>query len=220
MSDKRSIRVLLADDHPVLRLGMAALLATVPNMQLTGETETAGETIERGIALKPDVIVMDVRLRDGSGIEACREIRSANPNTRVLMLTSFPDQEAVIASLLAGAAGYILKQTDPQQLIEAIETVANGGSLLDPAATSAVLEWMRRGEPTPADDPLAGLSVQYRNILPLIAEGKTNREIGAALSLSESTVKTYVSNILQKLQLTRRTELAAFVTRLQRARGT
>jgi two-component system response regulator DevR len=209
------IRLLLADDHPVVRLGLSTLLRTVPHMTIVGETESAQQTVEQAIALKPDVVIMDVRLREGSGVEACREIRSASPKTRVLMLTSFSDQEAVIASILAGAAGYLLKETEPQRLIDAIETVAAGGSLLDAETTRVVLGWMRQEPPAAAGNPLERLSVQEQNILPLIADGKTNREIGRILSLSEFTVKTYISNILQKLQLTRRTELAAFITRMR-----
>jgi DNA-binding NarL/FixJ family response regulator len=133
------------------------------------------------------------------------------------MLTSFENEEALIASLLAGASGYLLKDAEPQQLIDAIRVVARGGSTLDPATTRTLLKWMRRAHTTSGPDPLAGLSAQERNILPLIAEGKTNREIAAALLLSENTVKTYISNVLQKLQVTRRSELAAFVARLGRA---
>jgi two-component system, NarL family, response regulator DevR len=209
------IRILLADDHPVVRLGLSTLLRTVPDMAIVGETESAQETVEQAIAHRPDIVIMDVRLRDGSGVEACREIRSASPKTRVLMLTSFSDEEAVIASILAGAAGYLLKETEPQRLIEAIETVASGGSLLDAETTRVVLGWMRQESTAPAGNPLERLSAQEQNILPLIADGKTNREIGRILSLSEFTVKTYISNILQKLQLTRRTELAAFITRMR-----
>jgi DNA-binding NarL/FixJ family response regulator len=207
-------RVLLVDDHPVFRLGLAALLRTVPELEVVGEGETTQAAVELADRLEPDVVLMDVRLRTGSGVEACREIRSHRPETRILMLTSFSDEEAVITSLLAGASGYLLKDSEPARLIEAIDTLARGGSLLDQSTTSTLLAWMRR-EDTSGADPLAGLSVQERNILPLIAEGKINREIAVILSLSEHTVKTYVSNILQKLQLTRRSELAAFIARLQ-----
>jgi DNA-binding NarL/FixJ family response regulator len=208
-------RVLLVDDHPVFRLGLAALLHTVPDLELVGEGETAQEAVELAERLEPDVVLMDVRLRAGTGVEACREIRSRRPATRILMLTSFSEEEAVITSLLAGASGYLLKDSEPAQLIEAIETLARGGTLLDQSTTATLLAWMRREDTTTGADPLATLSAQERNILPLIAEGKINREIAATLSLSEHTVKTYVSNILQKLQLTRRSELAAFIARLQ-----
>jgi two-component system response regulator DevR len=210
-------RVLLVDDHPVFRLGLAALLRTVPDMELVGEAETTQAAVELADRLEPDVVLMDVRLRAGTGVEACREIRSRRPTTRILMLTSFSDEEAVITSLLAGASGYLLKDSEPAQLIDAIETLARGGSLLDQSTTATLLAWMRREGTTSGADPLAGLSIQERNILPLIAEGKINREIAATLSLSEHTVKTYVSNILQKLQLTRRSELAAFIARLEQS---
>lgn len=207
-------RLLLVDDHPVFRFGLSALIRTVPNLEVVGETGSVREAVDLADRFRPDVVIMDVRLRAGSGVEACREIRSRLPETRVLMLSSFSDEEAVVASLIAGAAGYLLKETAPAQLIEAIDTVAHGGSLLDPLVVQTLLAWMRREDARVADDPLAGLSAQERRILPLIAEGKINREIAADLSLSEHTVKTYISNILQKLQLTRRAELAAFIARL------
>ena len=205
------IRLLLVDDHHVVRLGLAALFATVPRLSVVGEAGTIAEAVAQARQLEPTVVVMDVRLPDGSGVEACREIRSERPDTRVIMLTSYADRDAVVASIMAGAAGYLLKQTEPERLIEAVKTVAEGGSLLDPTITESVLDWMRTLGPQGANDPLAGLSEQQRRILPLIAEGKTNREIAAELYLSEHTVKTYVSTILQKLQLTRRAEAAAYI---------
>jgi DNA-binding NarL/FixJ family response regulator len=211
------IRLLLIDDHPVFRLGLVALMRTVPNVEIVGEGATTRDAVELAARVEPDVILMDVRLRVGTGIEACREIRSQRPDTRILMLTTFADQEAVVASLLAGASGYLLKDSEPAQLIAGIEAVARGESLLDSTVIDTVLTWMRGTEQTLALDPLAGLSAQERNILPLIATGKMNREIAATLSLSEHTIKTYISNILQKLQLTRRSELAAFITRLQQS---
>jgi DNA-binding NarL/FixJ family response regulator len=211
------IRLLLIDDHPVFRLGLVALMRTVPNVEIVGEGATTREAVELAARVEPDVILMDVRLRVGTGIEACREIRSQRPDTRILMLTTFADQEAVVASLLAGASGYLLKDSEPAQLIAGIEAVARGESLLDTTVIETVLTWMRGTDQTLTVDPLAGLSAQERNILPLIAMGKINREIAATLSLSEHTIKTYISNILQKLQLTRRSELAAFITRLQQS---
>ena len=213
------IRLLLVDDHPVFRMGLATLIKTVPEMEVVGEAATPDEAVDLAERLQPDVVLMDVRLRAGSGVQACREIRSRRPATSVLMLTSFSDEEAVIASLLAGASGYLIKDDEPERLIQAIETVAKGGSLLDPTAIDTLLAWIRRERTIPGADPLANLSVQERRILPLIAEGKINREIAASLSLSEHTVKTYISNILQKLQLTRRAELAAFIARLNAREG-
>ena len=207
------VKLLLVDDHRVVRLGLRTLFGTVPHFAVVGEAGSIAEAVVEARRCQPDVVLMDVRLPDGSGVEACREIRSERPRIRVLMLTSYADEDAAVASILAGAAGYLLKQTDPERLVEAVETVARGGSLLDPAVTQMVLEWMRRQGPQAPGDPLAGLSDQERKILPLIAEGKTNREIAAALYLSEHTVKTYVSGIFQKLHLSRRAEAAAFIAR-------
>ena len=211
----RPIRLLVIDDHPVFRFGLTSLMRTVPSVEVVGDGDSADEAVDLAERVQPDVILMDVRLRVGSGIEACREVRSRRPDTRILMLSSYSDESTVIASLFAGASGYLVKDTEPSKLIEAIETVARGGSLLDSPATQTLLTWMRREEANVAGNPLAGLTVQERRILPLIAEGKMNREIAAALSLSEHTVKTYISNVLQKLQMTRRSELAALVSRLE-----
>ncbi|HZS02162.1 MAG TPA: response regulator transcription factor [Chloroflexota bacterium] len=208
-----AVKLLLVDDHRVVRLGLRTLFETAPQFQVVGEAGTAAEAVAAARRNPPDVVLMDVRLPDGSGVEACREIRSEHPRTRVLMLTSYADEDAVVASIMAGAAGYLLKQTDPERLVEAAEIVAGGGSLLDPAVTQTVLQWMRRLGAQAPSDPLIGLSEQERKILPLLAEGKTNREIAAQLYLSEHTVKTYVSNILQKLHLSRRAEAAAFIAR-------
>jgi two-component system, NarL family, response regulator DevR len=210
------IRLLIVDDHPVFRLGLASLIDATQGIEVVGQAASTPEALDLTDQLDPDIVIMDVRLRRGSGVEACRDIRSRHPRTRILMLTSFTDEEALIASLLAGASGYLSKDSDPQHLIDAIETVAHGGSLLDPVAAETLLAWMRREDARASTDPLAALTAQERNILPLIAEGKINKEIALALSLSEHTVKTYISNILQKLQLTRRAALAAFIARLTR----
>jgi len=215
MAERRATRLLVVDDHPVFRFGLTSLVRTVPDLDVVGEGTSSREAVELAERLRPDIVLMDVRLRVGSGIEACREIRSRQPQIQVLMLSSFSDESAVISSLLAGASGYVVKDAEPSKLLDAIETVARGESLLDPSATRALLGWLRRSETGDPTDPLAGLTVQERKILPLIAEGKMNREIASALSLSEHTVKTYISNVLQKLQMTRRSELAAFVTRLR-----
>lgn len=214
-----TIRVLLVDEHPLFRLGVATLLRTTSDIKVVGEAESKAEAIQAADRLAPDVAVMDVQLRSGSGIEACREIHSRRPQTRILMLTAIRDEEALVSSLLAGASGYVLKNGEPAQLIDAIGILARGGSLLDPITTRTLLEWMRRENTASGcnsgPDPLASLSTYQRRILPLIAEGNTNRQIAARLSLSEHTVKTYVSDILHKLDLARRSELAALIARLQ-----
>jgi len=204
------LKLLLVDDHAVVRFGLKALFETAGSYVVVGEAATAAAAVEAARRRAPDVVLMDVRLGDGNGIEACREIRSQRPQTRVVMLTSYPDEDAVLASVTAGASGYVLKESDPERLLEAVEVVARGGSLLDPRVTEGILERLRR-QPTQADDPLPELSEQERNILPLLAEGKTNREIAAELCLSEHTIKSYVSNILKKLHLCRRAEAAAFI---------
>jgi two-component system, NarL family, response regulator DevR len=215
---QEQVRLLLIDDHEVLRLGLRTLFDTAGGFLVVGEAGTVAEGIAQARAQQPDVAIVDLRLPDGSGVEACREIRSERPETRVVVLTSYSDEDAVISSIVSGAVGYLLKQTPPRQLVEAVRTVALGGSLLDPAVTGVVLDRLKRAGTRGAEDPLvvAGLSPQERNILPLIAEGKTNREIAEVLVLSERTIKTYVSNILQKLQLSRRSEAAAFSARQRR----
>jgi two-component system response regulator DevR len=213
----RQVKLLLVDDHAVVRVGLRTLFEAVPHFTVVGEAASVAEARALARRTRPDVVVMDVRLPDGSGVEACREIRSDWPHTRVMMLTSYADEDAVVASVLGGAAGYLLKQTDPQRLIEAVEVAAQGGSLLDPAITEAVLAGMRRLAIHRDSDPLSSLGEQERKMLPLVAQGKTNREIAAELALSEHTVKTYISRTLQKLDLTRRAELAAFIARRQRS---
>jgi len=207
------ISIVVVDDHWLVRRGLTNLFANLPHFAKVGEASTAAEAILAARTYAPDVVIMDVRLPDGSGVEACRQIRSDNPRTRVIMLTSFCDEDAVIAAILAGASGYLLKQSEPERLIAAVETAAAGGSLLDPAVSDTVLHWMRGA----ASASRSGdrLSDQERKILPLIARGKTNRQIAAELYLSEHTVKTYVSSLLKKLQLARRAEAAAYIARQQ-----
>ncbi len=202
------ITVLLVDDHDVVRAGLRTLLERAGGVEVVGEAATAAAARVEALRTKPDVVVLDVRLPDGSGVEVCRDIRAERPETKVLMLTSFADDEALFASIMAGAAGYLLKESRAQALLSAVMTAAAGGSLLDPALTQRVFERLRSGT-SGAADPLAQLSAQERRILELIAEGKTNREIAAQVYLSDKTVKHYVSNILGKLQISRRSEAAA-----------
>ena len=206
------IRVLLVDDHDVVREGLRSLLRRAQDIEVVGEAGTAASAVSEAQRLQPDVVVLDVRLPDGNGVEVCRDIRDQRPETRVLMLTSYADDEALFASIMAGAAGYLLKETRASALLEAIVTAARGGSLLDPSMTQRVFERLRTAG-TGSTDPLAQLSEQEQRIIGLIAEGKTNREIAAEVYLSDKTVKHYVSNILSKLQLTRRSEAAAFWAR-------
>ena len=208
-----AVRVMLVDDHEVVRQGIKALLEADDGLMIVGEAGTVAEAIERASVLRPDVVVMDVRLADGSGIEATREIRAIRPETRVIMLTSFADDEALFASIMAGASGYVLKQIKGNDLVRSIKTVAEGGSLLDPSVTEAVLERLRRGKHLLKDEKLARLSPQEERILGFVAEGKTNREIGETMNLAEKTVKNYVSTILSKLEVTRRAEAAAYLAR-------
>ena len=206
------VAILLVDDHEVVRMGLKTLLDRREGFSVVGEAGTVAEAIDTARQTRPDVIVMDIRLPDGNGVEACREIRGELPETKVIMLTSYADDEAVYGSIMAGASGYLLKQTRGQSLAEAIERVARGESLLDPSVTEKVLARMRSlalGE----GDELAALSGQERKILGLIAEGKTNKEIGQQLGLAEKTVKNYVSAILSKLEVTRRAEAAAYLAR-------
>lgn len=208
-----SLRVMLVDDHEVVREGLRALLNRRPGMSVVGEAGTVSQAIEVALREKPDVVVMDVRLPDGTGVEACREIRAQLPATRMIMLTSYADEEAVMASILAGASAYILKQTRGQQLAEAVEAVARGESLLDPQVTMRVLEQVRRMADATPRDKQSQLTENEFKILKLIAEGKTNREIAAEVYLSDKTVKNYVSSILSKLNLRRRSEAAAYIAR-------
>ena len=208
------LRVMLVDDHEVVREGLRTLLDRRPGMRIVAEAGTVAQSIEVALREKPDVIIMDVRLPDGSGVEACREIRSELPDTRLIMLTSYADEEAIIASIMAGASAYLLKQTRGQQLADAVEAVARGESLLDSKVTERVLEQVRnKGRGTaPERNPL---TENEQKILNLIAEGKTNREIAAEVFLSDKTVKNYVSSILSKLNMKRRSEAAAYIARRQ-----
>jgi DNA-binding NarL/FixJ family response regulator len=214
------LRVLLVDDHEVVRDGVKALLQATDDIIVTGEAGSVREAIDEADRTRPDVVVMDVRLADGSGIEATREIRAKHEKTAVIMLTSFADDEALFASIMAGAAGYVLKQVKGGELVRAIRTVGKGQSLLDPAVTSTVLDRLRKGKHLLTDEKLARLSPQEERILALIADGKTNGAIGDDLGLAEKTVKNYVSSILSKLEVARRAEAAAYLARHTTTPGT
>jgi DNA-binding NarL/FixJ family response regulator len=204
------IRVALVDDHEVVRMGLAGLLQEQSDFSLVGQAGTISEAMQMMKSTPVDVLLLDVRLPGGSGVEVCRSWKEAQPETRVIMLTSFGDDELLFNSLAAGASGYLLKSARGPQLVDAIRTVSEGGSILDPSLTDRVLQRATHSAPT---DPIDTLTAQERRILSLIADGLTNREIGAQVFLSEKTVKHYVSNILAKLGLARRAEAAAYLAR-------
>jgi two-component system response regulator DevR len=206
-------RIFLLDDHEVVRRGVRDLLEAEDDLTVVGEAGTAEEAVGRIPATSPDVAVLDVRLPDGDGIEVCREVRSRRPEIACIMLTSFADDEAVYAAIKAGAAGYVLKQVRGTELVDGIRRVARGESLLDPVVTTRILERIRNQE---SEDELSGLTEQERKILALIADGLTNRQIGAELFLAEKTVKNYVSSLLHKLGFTRRTEAAVYAAGLRK----
>ncbi|HLN76749.1 MAG TPA: response regulator transcription factor [Nocardioidaceae bacterium] len=208
------IRVFLLDDHEVVRRGLHDLLESEGDIEVVGESGSVKEAIARIPALRPDVAVLDGRLPDGSGIDVCREVRSIDPNIKALILTSYDDDEALFAAILAGAAGYVLKQIAGSDLIDGVRRVAAGQSLLDPTLTARVLERVRKGPEV--NEELSALTEQERKILALIAEGLTNRQIGERLFLAEKTVKNYVSSILAKLGLERRTQAAVLAAKLLR----
>ena len=206
----------LLDDHEIVRRGLRELLEAEDDLVVAGEAGTAEEALSRIPATSPDVAVLDVRLPDGDGVEVCREVRSRHPEIHCLILTSFADDEALFSAILAGASGYVLKQVKGTDLVDGIRRVAQGQSLLDPAVTARVLERLRA--PQPHDESLASLTEQERRILDLIAEGLTNRQIGERMFLAEKTVKNYVSNVLMKLGMSRRSEAAAYAARLAERR--
>jgi two-component system, NarL family, response regulator DevR len=211
--EARPLRLLVVDDHEVVRQGLVSLLERREHFQVVAEAGTAAEAVEMARKFEPDLVVMDVRLPDGSGIEACREIRSEFPNTKVVILTSYPDEEAVLSAIIAGASGYLLKQIRGRDLVTSLESVGRGDSLLDPAVTEKVLDRVRRIATGTYTDEMAQLTQQEQKILLLVAEGKTNKEIASEVFLSDKTVKNYVSSILSKLNLERRAQAAAFVAR-------
>ena len=205
---EQHVRIFLLDDHEVVRRGIAELLSAVPGFEIVGEAGTVEQALARVLAAKPDVAVLDARLPDGSGIDVCREIRSALPDTYCLILTSYDDQDAVLSSVLAGASGYVLKEVRTSGLVDAIRQVALGRSLIDPAVIAQVMDRVREGSPT--DSRLASLTQREREVLDLIADGLTNRQIGERMFLAEKTVKNYVSSLLGKLGMERRTQAAVF----------
>ena len=211
------MRVFLLDDHEIVRRGVKELLETEGDLEVVGEAGTAAEALARIPPTRPDVAVLDVRLPDGDGVQVCREIRSAHPEIHCLMLTSFADDEALFQAIMAGASGYVLKQIKGADVIEAVRSVAAGRSLLDPSVTARVLERLRKG--SEEDELLARLSPQERNILRLIADGLTNRQIAEQVHLAEKTVKNYVSNLLAKLGMERRTQAAVYAARLGAQQG-
>lgn len=209
------IRVFLVDDHELARRGIAGLLEAESDIEVIGEAGTVAQARSRILATRPDVAVLDVRLPDGSGIDVCRDIRSADPNIQCLMLTAYDDDEAIYAAVIAGAAGYVLKDIRGARLVDSVRRVAEGKNLLDPALTARVVERMRGG--AGGDPRLVSLSGRERQIMALIADGLTNREIGLRLSLAEKTVKNYVSGLLSKLGLQRRTQAAVLHLETKRA---
>jgi DNA-binding NarL/FixJ family response regulator len=203
----------MVDDHELLRLGLRTLFSEAGGFEVVGEAGTMAGAVSDARALEPDVVLMDVRLPDGSGVEACREIRTSRPQTRVLFLTSYADDDAVLATILAGAQGFLLKEVGSDELLRAVRAVANGQSILDPAVTQRVLTRVRTLSPSSTEPKEEELSPQERRVLALVAEGKTNKEIAVALNLSEKTVGNYLSNIFQKLNITRRSQAAVYFTR-------
>ncbi len=209
----RQVRVLLVDDHEIVRRGLKTVLEDRDDIVVIGEAGTVRRAVIEAVRLEPDVTLMDLRLPDGSGVEACRQILAVAPDIKIVILTSYEDEDALYSAVMAGAAGYILKDLDSSKLRDAIITVADGGSLLDPKMTTAVLERMRQvGMPHPADEPFATLRPQQNLIVQLIGDGLTNREIAEQLSLSEKTVKNYVSQIFSKLNVQRRSQVARLAT--------
>ncbi len=219
MDGERVLKLVVVDDHEVVREGLVALLARRSDFQIVAEAATVAQATEAARRYEPDLVVMDVRLPDGSGIAACREIREELPLTRVVMLTSYPDEDAVLSAIVAGASGYLLKQVRARDLVDALERVGRGESLLDPAVTGRVLERVRRIASGDQLDELSQLTKQERKILALVAEGKTNKEIATEVYLSDKTVKNYVSSILAKLNLERRAQAAAYVAQIGAGAG-
>jgi DNA-binding NarL/FixJ family response regulator len=215
----KPLRVMLVDDHEIIRSGLRSIIQQGGDLRVVAEAGTVADAVSEAARVRPDVIVMDVRLPDGNGIEATREIRARDEAINVLMLTTFADDDALFAAIMAGAKGYVLKQIQSGDVVRAIRSVGRGESLLDPPTTAAVLERLRKGRSAVTDERLARLSPQEERILALVAEGHTNRQIGLRLKLAEKTVKNYVSTILSKLEVERRTEAAAYLARRRNSSG-
>jgi DNA-binding NarL/FixJ family response regulator len=212
------LKVMLVDDHEIVRQGLRALLEAEGDIEIVAEAASGGSAVSLASVHHPDVVVMDVRMPEGSGVEACRAIRDERPDAQIIMLTSFSDDEALFSSIMAGAAGFVLKQIRGSDLVDAIRTVASGKSLLDPDVTKRVLERLRKAKFDDKDPKLSRLSAQEERILDMIGEGMTNREIAGRIHLSDKTVKNYVSTILQKLEVARRAEAASYVARAKAPR--
>ena len=205
----RPIKVLIVEDHTVVRVGLRIILNQSSGIEVVGEVATCEEAKQEAARLQPAVILMDLRLPDGSGIEACRDILEVHPETRVLFLTSYGDEESMLAAVLAGASGYLLKEVGPELLIQAVESVAEGHSILEPKAIERVTAWARGHEIPPSTETDDGLTPQQRRILALVAEGKTNKEIATVLGLSDKTVRNYLVTVFEKLHISRRSQAAA-----------
>jgi len=208
--ETKPIRLLIVDDHEVTRLGLRTLLQSCPSFEVAGETGSVAATLEAAVRLQPDLVLLDVRLSDGSGIEVCRQLQRLDLETKVLILTSFADDNLVFDAISAGADGYLLKEIHGDRLIQAIQDVVAGRSILDPAVTQRVMSRIRGSDPLAVNNKLDVLSTQERKVVALVAEGKTNKEIGRELGLSDKTVKNYLGNAMEKLNLTRRSQAAAF----------
>ncbi len=211
----KTLRVLLVDDHEVVRVGLRTVLTKANGITIAGEASTMADAVREAFRLKPDVVLMDVRLPDGSGVEACRDILAQRRETRVVFLTSYADDDSLLAAVLAGAQGYLLKEIDSTALVRAIHTVADGRSILDPSVTERALTWIKMQRGTVSPTQTDALSAQEERVLALVAEGKTNKEIATDLSLSDKTVKNYLANVFQKLRVTRRAQAAAFFVKRQ-----
>jgi two-component system, NarL family, response regulator DevR len=209
----KPINVLVVDDHEVVRVGLQTVLSRQGGINVVGEAATVADAIAESCRLQPDVVLMDVRMPDGSGVDACRAIRNSCPGTRVLFLSSYEDNEAVLAAVVGGASGYLLKQINGEGIARAIHAVAQGQSILDPAITQPLLTRMQQQKDKASEPQRATLSAQQQRVLALVAEGKTNKEIGVSLELSDKTVKNYIRFIFQKMKVTRRAQAAAFFIR-------